>query len=225
MANLMLESKAGGTWEYEVLESVEGAKEKVKVKYPIKKGFNEVPEEHIDTLEKDPGYQARVKNGTYKILKGGKAISAKKKDEKVVDNAKDSEEAKELFKKKIADLKEDHAAELKKEKDIYKKEYQKLIDSRGEALQKVKALEEEKVALVGKVSQLEAGTKTDSEILKAEIAGLNEDLEKQSKEHDETINALKIESEKQIKALEGENASLAAKVKDQATQIKNLKKK
>lgn len=229
MEELMLNSKAGGTWEYEIEEKVEGVGATVKVKHAIKKGFNTVPGSHVETLEKDPGYVARVKKGTYVILKGGKALSAKKKaesaDGKALDDAKDVENAKDLYKKKISDLKDNHAEELKKEKEIYKAEYQKLIESRGEALRKVKELEDEKLSLVGQISQLEAGSGKEVEFLKKEVSELKSDLEKQSKNSESELNTLKTESQKTIKALEGKNEALEKKVQEQAGQIKNMKKK
>ncbi len=229
MTNLMLQSNAGGTWEYEISEKPEGSDREMKVKYPIKPGFNEIPASHIATLEKDHGYVTMVKQEIYKIIKSGKELADAKSgassDEKALEVAKNAEEAKILYKGKISELKTAHVGELKKEKDIYQAEYQKLIDSRGEALQKVKALEDEKIVLLGKISELEAGAGQDVKLLEEEVSGLKADAEKQTKDHDSAVTALKTESQKQIKALEGKNGSLETKVKEQSEQIKTLKKK
>lgn len=211
MAELMLESKANGTWEYEILEN------KVKVKYKIAKGLNEIPESHIETLEADLGYKARVKNGTYKVLKGGKAITAaKKSSEKPIDNAKDLDEIKEAGKSVISDLKKQHKSELKAKNDEFTTEYQKLTDAKGEALRRVKELEKEKLILDGQVAQLKAGSDKDLEALKSEISDLK-------KEHDSSMLDLMTENEKKVKALEGEKGSLEKQVESLKVKVKELK--
>lgn len=213
MAELMLESKANGTWEYEILEN------KVKVKYKIKKGLNEIPESHIETLEADLGYKARVKNGTYKVLKGGKAITAaKKSSEKPVDDAKDLDEIKEAGKSVISDLKKQHKSELKAKNDEFTTEYQKLTDAKGEALRRVKELEKEKLVLDGQVAQLKAGSDKDLEVLKSEISDLK-------KEHDASMLDLMTENEKKVKTLEGEKGSLEKQVENLKVKVKELKAK
>ncbi len=143
MANLMLNSEANGTWWYEIEEG------KIKVKYPIKPGFQEIPESHIKTLESDPGYNTMVAKQKYKILKGGKAKLAAKADEKEVEAAKKVSDAKQIAKDQIAESKKEHVAEMKKAKDEHNSKYQEIVNMRGEALQQVKALEKEKVVLEG----------------------------------------------------------------------------
>ncbi len=212
MANLMLNSKAGGTWWYEILE------DKIKIKHPIKKGFNEIPESHMKVLETDHGFKARVANKTYEVLKGGKAKLAAAVDESAADAAKDVDEAKSISKKKIAELKATHADELKKEKDLYKAEYQKLTGLKGEAIRRVKELESERVVLDGQIAQLKAGSNKDSEILKTEI----EDLKK---ENDESLLGLMADHEKKMKSLEGEKGSLEKQVAKLKEDLKKAKAK
>lgn len=200
MADLMLESKANGTWEYEILE------EKVKVKYPIKKGFNEIPGSHVETLEKDHGYKTKVKKGVYKVLKGGKALAASKADEKSLEGAKDVKKAEELYKSKVADLKKEHADQLKKEKDEYKSKVQELTELRAEALNQVKELEKEKIVLAGELASATGESKKELEILEGELAD-------SKKAHDKQVSDLNISSEKKVKSLEGEKKALEDQVK------------
>lgn len=224
MADLTLESKANGTWEYEIVEIVGKDKNEVKIKHKIKKGLNEIPESHIETLESDHGYKAKIKRGVYEVLKGGKAIKAKKADEKPIDDAKDLEGIKEAGKTAIADLKEKHVGELRTKNEEFTAANQKLTNSRGEALQKVKDLEEVNLKLTGELATAKGGTDADNELLKTEITDLKSEAEKKAKDHESALSTLKTANEKAVKTLEGAKSALEKKVKDQAEEIKKLKK-
>jgi len=204
-----LESKATGTWEYEIQEG------KIKVNYPINLGFNEIPESHRKTLEDDPGYQARIKKGLYKEMKqkGGRTIAEnaiKGKDTKAIEAAKDAKEARNLYKGKVVEMKKELDAKLKFGKTEFHRKLQDMIELRTEALSEVKVLKDEKLTMAGEHSGIEAGLKKDLEISKGEFNELIKGLEKE-------LSDLKLSSEKKIKSLEGENKALEA-------QVKNLKK-
>jgi hypothetical protein len=214
MADLMLQSKANGTWEYEILEG------KTKVKYKIKKGFNEIPESHVETLEDDPGYNGKIRRGVYKVLKGSKAKAAEKSDEKSLDKAREVNEVKALYKDKISDLKKEHTDQLKKDKEDFNSKIQSLTELRKEALDKVKILEAAKLTFDGEMAQLKAGANKDAEILKTEFKDLETEKDKLEKDSAAELSKLKTDSQKAIKALEGEKASLEKKVKDQKAELK-----
>jgi hypothetical protein len=170
-----LESKATGTWEYEIQEG------KIKVNHPIKLGFNEIPESHRKTLEDDPGYQARIKKGTYKEMKSKGKLAAenaiKGKDTKEIEAAKDVKEAKELYKGKIVEMKKDFDDKTKTEKTATNEKLQNMVDLRGEALREVKTLKEENVKILGESSSL----KKELSELKASSENKIKDLENQVK--------------------------------------------
>lgn len=218
MADLMLMSEANGTWEYEIQEK------EVKVKHKITKGLNEIPSSHIERLESDLGYQARVKKGVYKVLKGGKAITAKKASEKPIDDSKDLDEIKEAGKLVIYDLKKKHKDELKAKNDEYTTEYQKLTNARGEALRKVKDLEGENLKLTGEIANAKGGSDADKKILETEIDDLKSEADKVAKKNDADTLALMTENEKKVKTLEGEKGSLEKQVESLKSEVKKLKK-
>ena len=195
-----LKSKAKGTWEYEIEEG------KVKVKYPIKFDFNEIPESHRKTLEDNPGYQSKIARKVYEVLKPKAAMMADKRDTKSIDAAKELKEAKALFNAKVSELKEEHKTLMKKEKEERKAQVQQLTDSRGEALRQVKELEGEKVTLLGKIAGSESEAKKELELSKDEFNELLKGLEKE-------LLDLKVSSEKKIKSLEGEKKALENKTK------------
>lgn len=199
MANLLLDSKAKGDWWYEIEE------DKVKVKYRIKFGFNEIPESHVKVLEKDPGFKAKL-GRLYKVLKKSEVAKEEKKDTKDIDAANDLKKAKAAYNSKVSDLKKEHEGLMKKQKEEYKTEVQKLTDLRGEALRRVKELEAEKVTLSGKLAGIEVENNKNAELSKAEFDELVKGLEKE-------LADLKVSSEKKIKALEGEKKALENKLK------------
>ncbi len=202
-----LNSKATGTWEYEIQEG------KTKVKYPINLGFNEILESHRKTLEDDPGYKARIKKGVYKELKPKEALQAGQKDEKSIDKAKDVSDAKDLYKTKISELKDLHKEELKKVKVANQEQIQQLVDSRGGVLEEVKILKEKIVTLSGEFAGTESELKKALVIAKGEFDDL---VLESSKE----IESLKVSSEKKIKALEGEKKALEKQIKDLKEKVK-----
>lgn len=194
MANVFLESKARGDWWYEIEEG------KIKVKYKIKFGFNEIPESHIKMLENNPGYQAKLARKTYKILNKKQALVADKTKEKVIDQAKELKQVKEVCKQEIAALKKDHEKSVKANSEDFKKQHQVLIDARGEALRELDKIKKENTSL------------------KCELANIGE---KHKKELDNMKAASGKEAEKFIK----EKTVLENQIKDLKKQVTDIKAK
>jgi chromosome segregation ATPase len=158
---IFLNSKAKGTWEYEIEEN------KIKVKYPIVFGFNEIPESHMKTLEENPGFKFKIKKEIYKVLNKKQAMVADKTSEKKVDAAKELKQVKEICKAEIVELKKEHEKAVKKNKVDHASQTEALIKGRGEALQKVKELEKEVTTLKGELANIGDKHKQELDNMKA----------------------------------------------------------
>ena len=77
MSDVMLQSSAKGDWGYEI-EGKNG-KEQFKIQF----GFNTIPESHLKSIEKEPGFVALVKKGKFKVLNAGDVKRKEKADEKI----------------------------------------------------------------------------------------------------------------------------------------------
>jgi len=216
MDNLSLMSNANGTWEYEIEEGKD--KSKRKVSYKITPGFNEIPGSHVETLEKDAGYRARKKQGTYEILKGKEAVKASKVDETEIEAAKSEKEAKANFNTQIADIKKANDVELKRVKEQNRLEVEGLLASKAELAAKVKKLEDERLGFVGQLAELKGE-------YDQQIETLNKQLSDQKTDSESVIASLKLEGERKVKTLDGKITALDKQVKAQAEEIKGLKAK
>jgi hypothetical protein len=223
-----LESKASGTWEYEIQE------EKAKVNYPVVLGFNEIPESHRKTLEADPGYQARIKKGIYKEIKqkgkAGAENAIKAKDTKAIDAAKDAKEAKELYKGKVLEMKEELKKTLKEEKAAFNLKLQDMVDLRGEALNKIKDLEADKIKALGENAGVESGLKIELKLEKDKNTELNGELEKVKKSFkgektalENGLEDLKTSSKKEVDGLKTSHVKEIEKLKAEIKKLKEAK--
>ena len=158
---IFLNSKAKGTWEYEIEE------DKLKVKYPIVFGFNEIPPAHMKTLENDPGFKFKIKKKIYEVLNKKQALVADKSAEKKVDAAKELKQVKEICKDEIVKLKKEHEDAIKKNKATFASQTESLTTGRGEALQQVKELEKEVTTLKGELANIGDKHKMELDNMKA----------------------------------------------------------
>jgi len=174
MADNYLQSKATGTWTYEVPENG------VKSKYQIKFGINEIPNSHKKVLEEDLGFQAKTQKKLYKWLTGKKEMAAAKTaDEDVVEKSDPKAE----YKKKISELKAENEEALKRQKNELQAEVQKYVNLRGEEIQKNKDLEAEVKSLKVDLADFEGKKQKEVDSLKDENKKLKLEVNKLEKEN------------------------------------------